>query len=93
MKVVKRISTGQIVYKSNPEFKNGEGLKNAIVLGYDKSDLMEENITNSQYDEIMEDDLQKQSNEKKIKSEEFSASRKQAIDKLKASGDLPNDYE
>jgi len=50
MKVVKRKSNGKIVYRSEPEFEEGFGIKNAVVLeGGNPEDYEEVEITKEEW--------------------------------------------
>jgi len=52
MKVVKRKSDGKIVYRSSPEFEEGFGIKNAVVLeGGIPEDYEEAEITEAEWNE------------------------------------------
>ena len=42
MKVVKRKSDGKIVYRSEPEFEEGLGIKNAVIISQGKPEDYEE---------------------------------------------------
>ena len=52
MKVVKHKETGEILYRSEPEFEKGFGIKNASIgEGVPETELEEVNITQQEWDE------------------------------------------
>lgn len=53
MKVVKQISTGRPVYRTEPEFKPGDGIPGASYLGIPETDLVEVEITSAEWDAEM----------------------------------------
>ena len=92
MKVVKRKSDGKIVYRSNPEFEEGFGIKNAIALNNlqggnfgNPEDYEEVEITESEWIEKI---VSPRIEENKIQEEVKRILREQAIVGLKIRGEL-----
>ena len=51
MWVVKRKSTGEIIYRQSPDFESGFGIKNAtIIAGIPENDLEEVEVTQIEWD-------------------------------------------
>jgi len=60
MKVVKQISTGDIVHRENPEFADGKGKINAhINTGIDLTDLEEKDVPQAQWNNHIKADKDK----------------------------------
>jgi hypothetical protein len=86
MKVVKRKSDGKIVYRSEPEFEKGFGIKNAVVLeGGLPKDYEEVEITEGEWNEKVISPIVE---ENKIQEEIKRILREQVIARLKAKGEL-----
>jgi hypothetical protein len=79
MKVVKQISTGNIIHREIPDFETGKGIINAsFITGISQSDLEEVEITQTEWDNhqaTIQATIQEKANQKQS-----------AIDKLKALG-------
>ena len=86
-KVVRVIATGETVYRQEPDFEQGLGIKNACILhGFKKKELEEVELTQEEYDAELEVEFQEKEKEKKIKEEMDSILREQAIQNLKSKG-------
>ncbi len=86
-RVVRVIKTGETVYRQEPDFEPGLGIKNAcILLGFKKKELEEVEITQEEYDAEINVEFQEKEKEKKIKEEMDSILREQAIQNLKSKG-------
>jgi len=86
MKVVKRKSDGKIVYRSSPEFEEGFGIKNAVVLeGGIPEDYEEIDITEAEWNEKVISPIVE---ENKIQEEIKRILKERAIANLKAKGEL-----
>lgn len=54
MKITKRISDGKIVYRSIPDFEEGDGIKNVIIYrGGNASDYEEAEITEEEWNDAI----------------------------------------
>jgi hypothetical protein len=73
VKVVKNKTTGRIVYREEPEFKEGYGILNAINLGLGKKEeLIEVDATQEEWEA-----------ECKLQQEEAGPTLREEVDKLK----------
>jgi len=85
MKVVKQISTGEIVYRENPEFKDGRGKINASKIErIPIDDLVEEDVPVSEWIAYLKGKEDKHKLDKKIEKEMKDI----AIQSLKDKGEL-----
>ncbi|MDI6761254.1 MAG: hypothetical protein QMD05_10555 [Candidatus Brocadiaceae bacterium] len=50
MRVVRQKVTGRIVYRADPEFAPGMGIKNALTMGHKESECEEVDITQAEWD-------------------------------------------
>ena len=88
MKVVKGKIDGKIVYRSEPEFEEGFGIKNAIALhGGIPKDYEEIEITEEEWEESIKP-TPEQIEETKIQVEMQRILREQAVANLKARGEM-----
>ena len=86
-KVVRVKTTGETVYRQEPDFEPGLGIKNACVLfGLKKKELEEIELTREEYAAELEVEFQEKEKAKKIKEEMDSILREQAIQNLKSKG-------
>lgn len=86
-RVVKEKITGKIVYRSEPEFKKGLGIKNAVAMNGGKpEDYKEVEIIQQDWDLHLE--VLSNTPEKLIQRKIKKILRRQAIKELKAEGKL-----
>jgi hypothetical protein len=86
MKAVKNVKTNRLVFRCEPEFEQGQGIKDAVSLGLGpEAELAEVEITQEDWDEelrlrkeeapTVEDRLQKQIDELKADVEKLKAEK------------------
>lgn len=91
MKVVIEIATGKPVYRSDPPFKKGFGIKNAVALfGGVAVDYKEVTLTETEYNALPFIVAQREAAENKAKI--AAKIRQTAIDALIELGELPEAY-
>ena len=85
-KIVRVKSSGEILYRQEPEFKKGKGLENAFILNpqYKSTDLKEVEITEEEWNQHLEILRLEAEREQKIQAE----MRELAIKSLEAKGEL-----
>jgi hypothetical protein len=81
-KIVRQKSTGKTVYRQSPDFKKGIGIKNALLLGYDKNDLEEIVLSQQEYDDDIKEEYSNLlviNSAKKTISEKYKGKKKSDI--------------
>ncbi len=86
-KIVREKSTQKTVYRQEPDFEEGLGIKNACIIHYlQPKDLEEVEITQEEYDNNLQAESQETVKENMIRAEMDSILRQQAIQSLKDKG-------